>query len=239
RHPGIANQLRIQGGDAFWLLGIAGGGSLPLQQTGCAVQITQSIDEGHKAVTRGQRACKADLLLAVRLVNLHAPVLGKALQQLNALPKHVVPGVVTRVAQLQVLTRCPLFKQNSCRILVTEQSGHRLLEAAPEQHGGPNISLLPAIHITVTVPPRAGQILRNLGVAVGHRATRTFSAAFPLDCGGTRSEFDNSPHWLVGAKPFKFTSEMPFLIVWLIVTTPVRPRNACSSNSSWLNMSGS
>src|ERR1019366_3050316 len=38
RHPGIANQLRIQGRNAVRFLGIAGGAGLPLQHTGGAVQ---------------------------------------------------------------------------------------------------------------------------------------------------------------------------------------------------------
>src|SRR5664279_183856 len=120
RHPGITNQLRIQGRNAVRLLGVAGRGGLPLQHTGCAVQFTDRIDKGDKAVARIQRACESNLLMAQRLVNLDAAVLGEALEQLNSLPEHVVPGVVARVGQLQVLTRCPLLKQNDRWIFVTE-----------------------------------------------------------------------------------------------------------------------
>src|ERR1019366_1761996 len=119
-HPGITNQLRIQGRNAVRLLGIAGGAGLPLQHTGWAVQFTDRIDKGDKAVARTQRAGESDLLMAVWLVNLDAPVLGEALQQLNALLEHVVPSVVSRVGQLQVLTRRPLLKQGCRRIFVTE-----------------------------------------------------------------------------------------------------------------------
>src|ERR1019366_1291434 len=56
RHPGITNQLRIQGRYAVRLLGIAGGASLPFQYTGCAVQFADGIDKGHKAVAGAQRA---------------------------------------------------------------------------------------------------------------------------------------------------------------------------------------
>ena len=106
--------------------------------------------------------------MAVRLVNLDAAVLGEALEQLNALLEHVVPGVVARVGQLQVLTRRPLLEQDCRWIFVTEQSRHRLLEAAAEKHGGANIFLLPAIEIAMAVTARAGQVLGNLGVAVVH-----------------------------------------------------------------------
>ena len=165
-HPGIANQLRIQSRNAVRLLGIAGGGGLPLQHTGCAVQFADGIDEGDKAVAGTQRAGESDLLMALRLVNLDAAVLDEALEQLNALLEHVVPGVVARVDQLQLLTRCPLLKQDCRRIFVTEQSRHRLLEAAAEEHGGANIFLLPAIEIAMAITARAGQVLGDLGVAV-------------------------------------------------------------------------
>src|SRR5208283_1100802 len=78
-YPGVANQLRIQGGDAVRLLGIAGGGSLPLQYTGSGVQFPDRIEEGDKAVAGGQRSREADLLMVPWLENLDAPVLDEAL----------------------------------------------------------------------------------------------------------------------------------------------------------------
>src|ERR1019366_4459253 len=120
RHPGITNQLRIKCRNAVRLLGIAGRAGLPLQHTRCAIQFADRIDKGDKAVARTQWACEADLLMAVWLVNLDAAILDEALEQLNALLKHVVPGVVARVGQLQVLTRCPLLKQDGRWVFVTE-----------------------------------------------------------------------------------------------------------------------
>src|ERR1019366_6221735 len=177
--------------------------------------------------------------MAVRLVNLDAPVLHEALEQLNALLKHVVPGVVARVRQLQVLTRCPLLKQNGRWIFATEQSRHRLFEAAAEEHGGANILLLPAIEVAMAVTARAGQVLGDLGVAVVHHDALSFPVPLPLPAGGMGIAVVSSSHWLAGAKPSKFTSEMPLITVWLILTTPTRPRRARSSTSSWLNSSGS
>ena len=57
---------------------------------------------------------------------------------------------------------------------MTEQSCQGLFEAASEKHGGPNVFLLPAIEIAMPVAARAGQVLRNLGVAVIHRAALPF-----------------------------------------------------------------
>src|ERR1035438_6006216 len=177
--------------------------------------------------------------MAVGLVNLDAPVLDEALKQLNALLKHVVPGVVARVGQLQVLTRRPLLEEDGRGILATEQGRHRLFEAAAEEHGGPDVFLLPAIQIAMPVAARAGQVLGDLGVAVIHHDALSFPVPLPLPAGGTRTDVASSSHWLAGAKPSKFTSEMPLITVWLIFTTPTRPRRARSSTSSWLNSSGS
>src|ERR1019366_4343982 len=208
RHPGIADQLGIQGRNAGRLLWIAGGAGLPLQHTGCAVQFTDRIDKGDKAVARTQRARESDLLMAVWLVNLNPAVLDETLEQLNALLQHVVPGVVSGVGQLQVLTRCPLLKQDCRWIFATEQSRHRLLEAAAEKHGGANVFLLPAIEIAMPVTARAGQVLGDLGVAVIHRDALSFREPLPLLAGGTRTEVASSSHWLAGAKPSRFTSEI-------------------------------
>src|ERR1039457_3551979 len=59
-HPGVADQLRIQSRNAVRLLRIAGGGGLPLQYTGCAVQFADSVNKGDKAVARTQRARESD-----------------------------------------------------------------------------------------------------------------------------------------------------------------------------------
>src|ERR1035441_4283801 len=158
--------------------------------------------------------------MAVRRLNLDAPILDEAIEQLNALLKHVVPGVVSRVGQVHVLAWCPLLKQDSRWILATEQSRHRLFEAAAEEHGGPDVFLLPAIEIAMAITARAGQVLGNLGVAVIHHDARSFCTPLPLPAGGTRTAVASSSHWLAGAKPSKFTSEMPFITVWLILTTP-------------------
>ena len=70
----------------------------------------------------------------------------------------------------------PLLEQDYRWIFVAEQGRHRLLEAATEQHGGANVLLLPAIEVAMAVTARAGQVLRDLGVAVIHHDALCFSA---------------------------------------------------------------
>ena len=48
---------------------------------------------------------------------------------------------------------------------VTWDGCHSLLESPAKQHRGPYIFFLPAVEIAVAVTSRAGQILRDLGVA--------------------------------------------------------------------------
>src|ERR1019366_4262682 len=136
--------------------------------------------------------------------------------------------------------RCPpLLKQDCRRVFVTKQSRHSLLEAAAEEHGGAGVFFLPAVQIAMVITARAGQVLRNLGVAVIHGDALSFSVPFPLAAGRIGIAVASSSHWLAGAKPSKFTSEIPLTTVWLILTTPTKPRRARSSHSSWLNSSGS
>jgi len=60
----------------------------------------------------------------------------------------------------------PTAQTGQARIFATEQSRHRLFEAAAEKHSSANIFLLPAIQIAMAITARAGQVLGDLGVAV-------------------------------------------------------------------------
>src|ERR1039458_9521848 len=125
--------------------------------------------------------------MAVWLVNLDAAVLDETLDQLNALLEHVVPGVVSGIGQSQVLAWRPLLKQDGRWIFATEQSRHRLFEAAAKKHGGAGVFFLPAVEIAMAVTARAGQVLGNLGVAVIHHDALSFPVPLPLPAGGTRT----------------------------------------------------
>ena len=70
--------------------------------------------------------------------------------------------------QALVLTRRPFGEQDCPGIFPAEKGTQSLFEGAAEQHRGPGVLLLPAIEIAVPIPPRAGEVLADLGVAVGH-----------------------------------------------------------------------
>src|SRR5208283_2711222 len=99
-------------------------------------------------------------------------------------------------------------------IFVAEQSRHRLFEAAAEEHGGSDIFFLPAIEIAMAITARASQVLGDLGVAVGHRATLSFRVPLPSVAGRMGRAGAICSHRLAGAKPSKFTIEMPLTTVW-------------------------
>ena len=65
----------------------------------------------------------------------------------------------------------------------------------------------------MAITARAGQVLGDLGVAVIHRDALSFRGPLPLPAGGMGIAMDSSSHWLAGAKPSKFTSEMPLITV--------------------------
>src|SRR5436190_20313951 len=65
----------------------------------------------------------------------------------------------------------PLLKQGSRCVLAQEIGGQSALKGASEEHGCPGVFLLPTVERAMAVSARAGQVVADLGVAVGHRAT--------------------------------------------------------------------
>ena len=63
------------------------------------------------------------------------------------------------------------------------------------------------------VAPRAGEVLADLGITVGHQAT----------CGLSRFAGESSSQRPAGAKPSSRSKEAPLKMMWLIVTTPFSP----------------
>src|ERR1035438_3005639 len=123
--------------------------------------------------------------------------------------------------QALILTSRPLRKEHCSRIFTAKKGSQGSLEGATEQHRRPGILLLPAIKIAMPITPRAGEILADLGVAVGHQAT----------CGLSRFVGESSSQRPAGAKPSSRSREAPLKTMWLILTTPFRPTSWVSSTS--------
>ncbi len=151
-----------------------------------------------------------------------AIVLAEPGQQQDALLEHAIPGIPVGVVQVLALAGRPFRKQGGSGILTPKQGGQRLFEGAPEQHRRAGIFLLPAIEVAIAIPPRAGKVLADLGVAVGHQAT----------CGLSRFAGESSSQRPAGAKPSSRRREAPLSTTWLILTTPFRPTSCLSSTSS-------
>src|ERR1039458_4600558 len=171
----------------------------------------------------------------MRPPNADAAVLGEALEQLDALLQHPVPGVVARVGQAHVLANGPLLEQHSRRVFTAKKSGDGLFERSAKEHGRARVFLLPTIKIAMPVTARATKILADLGAGVGHRGASAVLEREALEIGAA----DSSSQWLAGAKPARLMSEMPLITVWLILTTPRSPGRAFSSTCSWARSSGS
>ena len=62
-HPGVADQLRVEGREAFRLFRIPSGGGFPLQQAGRVIQFANAIDIRDEVVSGGQPAIDPDLLI--------------------------------------------------------------------------------------------------------------------------------------------------------------------------------
>src|ERR1039457_2114887 len=70
--------------------------------------------------------------------------------------------------QLLDLAGRPLRKQYRSGIFPAKERTQGLFECAPEQHRRPCVLLLPAVEIAIPIPPRAGEVLADLCVAVSH-----------------------------------------------------------------------
>src|SRR5439155_25931941 len=131
--------------------------------------------------------------------------------------QHAVPGITLRVLQALVLASRPLAEQDGRRVFAEEVGSQSPFERSAEEHGGSRILLLPAIEIAMAIAARAGQVLADLGLPLEHQAT----SEPPTSAGNAA---DSSSHWLAGAKPSRLSREVPFMTLWLILTTPrVRP----------------
>src|SRR5271167_592757 len=100
------------------------------------------------------------------------------------------------VDERHVLASRPLLEERGRRIFVTKQRRDCLLKGPTKQHGRSDVLLLPAIEIPVTVSAWAGQKLRDLRVAVGHRDFPSLLAILIADaaCGGTRLAAESCSH---------------------------------------------
>src|SRR5207245_10611571 len=153
-----------------------------------------------------KRPHKLDLQVAAGLANAHAIFLTEAVEQLNTLLEHAIPGVAMRVFELLILIKLPLLKQHRSRVLVEKEGGQSPFKDASEEHGCPGVFLFPAIEITMTVAPRAGQVLTDLGRVVDHESTS--------EPGGSPAAMgESSFQRLSGANPFRLMTDMPCPIV--------------------------
>ena len=169
--PGIANQLRIEGQQPVRLLRVAAGGGLPLKQARDAIQLAQGVDVGHEIVLPGQGLGEFHLQVAPRLTDADAVVLGKAIKQLHAGLQHAVPAIPLGIVEAGVPVRRPFPVEHRGGILSLKVSRHGLLKGPPKQHGRPGVFLFPAVEVAMLVAARAGQVLADLGIAVGHEDT--------------------------------------------------------------------
>jgi len=92
---------------------------------------------------------------------------------------------------------------------MSEIGAERLLEGTAKEHCSAGVFLLPAVEITMPVPSRAAEVMRDLGVAVDHDSTFMRRRRFSTPA-------ESSSHWLAGAKPSRLSREVPFMTVCVI-----------------------
>jgi len=131
--------------------------------------VAKGIDVCHELVAISDRAAELDLQIAAGIPDSYPVILDKSREQVDPLLKHLIPGFALGVLQRRVLVLRPSLEKRATRVFAAEQRSQCLFEGTTEQQPGPGFFLLPAVQVTIAVPERAGEILGELGVAVGRR----------------------------------------------------------------------
>src|ERR1700687_5674055 len=152
----------------------------------------------------------------MRLTDANPIVPSKALEQLNSLLQHAIPGVIARISEAHFLAHAPLLEENSRRVFVAKKGSNGLFEGSAKEHGSAGIFLLPTIEIAVPVTARAAEVGADLRIRVIHYEASSRSGRVGLET----ELVESSSHWLAGAKPSRLISEMPLIMAWLIFTPP-------------------
>lgn len=81
RHPGVADQLRVERQLSCGLLGITAGRGLPIHEAMAATEFTDGINVGNKLICVRQLPDYPILNILLRLGNANSIVPGKALEE--------------------------------------------------------------------------------------------------------------------------------------------------------------
>ena len=72
------------------------------------------------------------------------------------------------VMEASVLAGRPLGEQHGSGVFPAKKRSQSPFEGATEEHRPPRIFLLPPVKISMPIPPRAGEVLADLGETVSH-----------------------------------------------------------------------
>jgi len=104
-------------------------------------------------------------------VDLYSIVQAESDEEHDPSLKHPVPSVMVRELQALIFASGPFAKKDFSWILPAEVRTQSQFECAAKEHRSTSILPLPAIKIAMPIAPRTGEILADLGVAVGHQAS--------------------------------------------------------------------
>jgi hypothetical protein len=91
RHPGIAQELRIESQQTVRLLGVAARCGFPLNQATLAVQLSDGVNIRYEVIVRGNWPGELDLQLAAWLPNTNTVFLAFLTARSSTLMLHIVP----------------------------------------------------------------------------------------------------------------------------------------------------
>src|SRR5579862_405541 len=119
-----------------------------------AIEFAHGVNKAHEMVRVGEFPQHFDLQVLLGVRNFDSIVLGKPLQEPDALTEHAIPGLALLVFQWSIAERTPLLKKSCAAIGALKNRFESLFKAAAENHGRSRFLFPPAVQIPVPVATR-------------------------------------------------------------------------------------
>src|SRR5580704_3915428 len=117
--------------------------------TTLAIELANGINIGNKLICVRKLPHLFGLKVLLRLGNVNAIVLGKALEEMHTLMHQPIPGLSLFELERSITESAPLAMKCRATVPTAEVRLQRLFKAAPEDHGGLGLFLTPAIQVTI------------------------------------------------------------------------------------------
>ena len=122
-NPGVANELKVERGEALGPIGIASTGGLPFEDSPRAIQLADGIDIGHEIIAIRESSQELFLHVLLGLANADAVISGKLLQEANPLGYAEKTSVSDEPFAIKKVGASPFLSLRGCSIECKDSLG--------------------------------------------------------------------------------------------------------------------